>query len=143
MDKNQQVRVGCGALIVNEHNEVLLLKRSVKARDEFGYWSQPGGGVEYGETVESAIKREIREEIGVKIKLLKYLCYTDQHNVKGASHWVAISYLALISSGHVKNMEPDKHEEVKWFPIDRLPRKLSKTTRDSTRAYLASIGQLV
>lgn len=133
-------RVGCGALIVNDKNEVLLLLRSVKSRDEFGYWSQPGGGLDYGETIEQGIKREIKEEVGVTVKLIKYLSYTDQNNVKGADHWVSISYLARIVRGKVKNMEPEKHGDLKWFPINKLPKKLSKTTKDSTRAYISSLG---
>jgi mutator protein MutT len=138
MKSDKLVRIGCGALIVNDNNEVLLLKRSVKARDEYGFWSQPGGGVEYGETIEQAIKREVKEELGVKVKLLNYLCYTDQIKVSGADHWVAISYLARIISGKEKNMEPGKHEGIRWFPITKLPKKLSLTTKDSTKAYLVS-----
>lgn len=136
--KNKEVRLGCGALIVNENNEVLLLKRSVKTRDEYGYWSQPGGAVDYGETVEHAIVREVKEEVGVKIKLIRYLCYTDQTKDTGAGHWVAISYLGKIITGEPKNLEPEKHKEMKWFPLDKLPRKLSVTTRDSAHAYLMS-----
>ncbi len=138
MKNEQVVRVGCGALIVNDKDEVLLLKRADSSRDECGYWSQPGGAVDYGETVEESIIREVQEEVGVKIKLIKYLCYTDQNDVKDAEHWVAISYLAEITSGQVKNMEPHKHSEVKWFRVHKLPRKLSKATHDSTRTYLMS-----
>lgn len=131
-------RLGCGALIVNDKNEVLLLKRSVKSRDEYGYWSQPGGGVDYGETVEDGIKRELMEEVGVEVDLIRLLCYTDQIKVSGPEHWVSISYLAKISSGEPNNMEPDKHSQMKWFSLSKLPKKLSITTKDSTNAYLMS-----
>jgi len=58
--KIKEVRLGCGVLIINNKREVLLLKRLVKSRDEHGFWSQPGGAVDYGETVEHTIKREIK-----------------------------------------------------------------------------------
>ncbi len=137
MSSKSLVRVGCGALIVNEKNEVLLIKRSA-TRNQNDYWSQPGGAVEFGETIKQAIIREIREEVNVKIRLISYLSYTEQIFKKETQHWLAISYLARIISGNVKNLEPHKHSAVKWFPIDKLPKKLSKTTVDSTRAYLTS-----
>lgn len=133
-----EVRVGCGALIVNESDEVLLLLRSVKSRDEFGYWSQPGGGVEFGETVKNAIIREIKEEVGVEIELIKFLSYTDQNYLQKNEHWVSISYLAKIISGNPVNMEPEKHSEMKWFSLNKMPSKLSRTTEESAQAYLAS-----
>jgi len=137
MSSKESVRVGCGALIVNDKKEVLLLKRST-TRNQNGYWSQPGGAVEFGETIKQAITREIREEVNVDIRLIRYLSYTEQIFRKENQHWLAISYLAKIISGNVKNLEHHKHSDLKWFPINKLPKKLSKTTRDSTRAYLAS-----
>ena len=133
-----EVRLGCGALIVNEKNEALLLLRSVKSRDEYGYWSQPGGGVEFGETVKDAIIREIKEEVGVEIELVKFLSYTDQNYLSKNEHWVSISYLARITHGNPVNMEPEKHSEMKWFPLDNMPSKLSRTTEQSAKAYLES-----
>jgi ADP-ribose pyrophosphatase len=134
------IGVGCGALIVNDRNETLLLKR-VGDRVDSGVWAKSGGKVEFGETVQDAIKREVREELGVEIELLDYLGFTDQINPPGSPgvHWVAISYLARIISGEPKNMEPDKHEEMKWFPLDALPENTSKTTTEPALIYLSGI----
>ena len=137
-DNKPNVRVGCGALIINDKGEALLLKRDVKSRDEYGYWSQPGGGVEFGETIKEAIVREIKEEVGVEIELIKFLSYTDQNYLSKNEHWVSISYLAKIISGEPTNMEPEKHAQMKWFSLSDLPKKLSRTTEESVRAYLES-----
>ena len=60
-------RVGCGALIQDANNRILLVKR---LRDpEAGCWGFPGGKVDFGETVEAAICREITEELGISITL--------------------------------------------------------------------------
>ena len=136
--KNRIVRVGCGALIINDKGEVLLLKRGKKTRNQAGLWCQPGGGVDYGETVEQAIIREIKEELGIEIQLVKYLCYTDQILSDEDQHWIAISYLGKIVKGEAQNLEPHKHEEIAWFSINSLPDDLSDTTKDSTKAYLVS-----
>jgi len=139
MKSIDQVRVGCGALIINDRNETLLVKRGVKTRNQAGHWCQPGGAVDFGETVERAIEREIKEELGISIKLIKYLCYTDQILKKEKQHWIAISYLAKIVAGKPQNLEPQKHDEIKWFPLDKLPKKLSITTKDSTYYYKKGI----
>lgn len=131
------IGVGAGALIVNQENEVLLLKRGRKSRNNVGFWSQPGGRVDFGEKIEAAIIREVREETGIEITLLRYLCYTDEFLKKENQHWVAISFLAKISKGSPKIMEKGKHDDIRWFNLKKLPKKLEKTTKDSTKAYLA------
>ena len=130
----KNVRVGCGALIINDLGQVLLLKRK-NTRNERGFWNQPGGGVEFGETIEEAIKREIKEELGVEVALFRYLCFTDQILRKEDQHWIAISYLAKIKKGIPKNIEPHKHEEIGWFNLTKLPENLAQTTKDSIASY--------
>ena len=130
------VGVGCGALIVNEKNETLLLKRTVKTRNRSGFWSKPGGGVEFGEKIEDAVKREIKEELNVDIEIIKFLCFTESILQEEKQHWISFNYLAKIISGEVKNMEPEKHEEIKWFLLDNLPEKLTHGSMESINEYL-------
>ncbi|MCC7543459.1 NUDIX domain-containing protein [bacterium] len=54
---NCYYRVSVKALITNEHNQLLV----VRERDS---WDMPGGGLEWGEDLHSALRREIREELG-------------------------------------------------------------------------------
>jgi ADP-ribose pyrophosphatase YjhB (NUDIX family) len=54
---------------------MLLLKRPDKITPDkttSGIWSVPGLEVEFMENVEDAVKREVREEIGVEIKIVKH-----------------------------------------------------------------------
>jgi len=55
------VAVGC---LIVEENKVLLVKR--KNPPNAGLWAIPGGKVEYGETLEDALKREMREKLDLK-----------------------------------------------------------------------------
>ncbi|MBI2889082.1 MAG: NUDIX domain-containing protein [Candidatus Liptonbacteria bacterium] len=128
------IGVGCGALIVNDCGETLLLKR--KNRNEIGMWCKPGGAVEYGETVEDAVRREVKEEFGVEIELLESLGFTNQILPAEKEHWVAFHYLARITKGKPRNCEPDKTKEFGWFPIDKLPEPLTQTTREPVEMYL-------
>ena len=135
------IGVGCGALIINDNNEILLLKRSGKIRNEDGFWSKPGGSVEFGEKVTDAIKREIKEELGVDIELLQFLGYNDHIIPDENQHWVAIHYLAKIINGTPENLEPNKHSEIKWFPINDLPENITSTTTEPIKFYLDSLDK--
>ena len=59
------IGVGSGAIIVNREGKVFLAKRGRDARNESGKWEFPGGGVEFGERLEDALVREVREEYGL------------------------------------------------------------------------------
>ncbi len=133
------IGVGCGALIVNDKNETLLFKRGIKSRNQAGYWSKPGGTVEFGEKIEDAIRREIKEELGVDIELIKFLGFTNHIIKEENQHWLSISYLAKITKGDPKNMEPNKHDEIGWFSLDNLPEKLTQTTSELIEEYLKSL----
>lgn len=130
------VGVGCGALIINDKREALLLKRTSKTRNQAGFWMQPGGGVEFGERVEDSVKREIKEELGIDIEILRFLSFTEGIMPEEKQHWVALSFLGKIIGGEVQNLEPEKHEEIKWFSLNNLPEPLAQNTKDSIKEYL-------
>lgn len=126
--------LGCGALIVNDKNQVLLLRRTKKCQCGMkGIWSRPGGTVEFGETVEESIKREIKEELDIDIELFGPNTYYDdirvEDNIK--KHWVACGCFAKIISGELKNLEPEKHDKLGWFELDNLPENIVAYTKIS------------
>jgi 8-oxo-dGTP diphosphatase len=131
------VGVGGGVLIFNEKGEVLLKKRSKKSKNEVGFWQQLGGSIDYGEKVINAVRREIKEEAGIEIKIWGLLPHTDQILNKDKQHWLAVNYLADIKSGDVKNMEPEKCDKMFWFSFKKLPKKIGQPTRESIKNYLA------
>ena len=130
------IGIGCGALIINENNETLLVRRTGKTRNQAGFWSKPGGGVEFGEKIEDAVKREVKEELGIDIELIRFLGFSN-HIVKNENqHWIAFNYLAKIINGHPQNLEPEKHDEIKWFNFNNLPEKITQTTIEPIKEYL-------
>lgn len=72
-------RVGVGAFIIDENEKLLLILRNTNP--ERMHWSIPGGKVEWMETVEDTVVREIKEETNLDIKLESLLCVTD-HIIK-------------------------------------------------------------
>lgn len=62
------IGVGVGAAIFNTEGKLFITLRGKEAKNERGKWEIPGGSVEFGETFQEAIKREIKEEVGVEVE---------------------------------------------------------------------------
>ena len=75
-----QFRVIVVALVQNSRDEYLIC-RMPKDRGVFpDQWGLPGGGIEEGERMETALRRELREELGVEVSDIKPLFFKDgQH----------------------------------------------------------------
>lgn len=108
----------------------LMNKRSVNCRDEHGCWDQGGGSVEFGDTIEETIKREVTEEYCTRVLGCEFLGYRDvhrEHNGK-KTHWIALDFKVLVDREGVRNGEPHKFDELGWFTLDSLPAPLHSQT---------------
>ena len=126
------IKVGIGVLVL-KNNRVLLKKRRGKhGHDE--YEDAGGGHLEYMESFIDCAKRELREELGIEIKNIRFLCIS---NVKKyvPKHYVDIGLVAEWASGKPKIMEPKKCSELGWFDLDKLPEPLTEWTRYYLEAY--------
>ena len=110
--------------------------RSKNSKNEIGWWCKPGGELEYGETAIKAMKREMKEEVGLDIDIWGILPNTDHILKKEGQHWMAINFLATIKKGTAKIMEPHKFDEIGWFALDKLPKKTTKTTVEPARYFM-------
>lgn len=101
----------------------LLAKRSVRCRDEHGTWDPGGGGLEFGDTVEDTLRKEIAEEYCTDILNYEFLGYRDVHRRHNdqKTHWIGLDFKVLVDRSKVRNGEPHKLEEIGWFRLDELP----------------------
>ncbi len=127
------IGVGVGAFILNDNNELLLQKRAVPAEKD--HWCIPGGRLELFETLENAVIRETKEETDLDIEVLKIMGVCNHIIKEEEAHWIATSYLCKIKNGEPKIMEPDKASDMKWFSLDKLPEKLTITTKKALEDY--------
>lgn len=111
------IGVGVGAAIFNDEGKILLSLRGKEAKNEKGKWEIPGGSVEFGETFKKALKREIKEEIGVEIEIIKLLYICDHIIPEEHQHWVSPTFVCKITKGTPKVLEPKKCEKIGWFSI--------------------------
>ena len=80
-----------------------------------GMWEFPGGKIESGESREVALKREIREELGVDITIDKFLCTTDYDYP--SFHLTMHCYLCSIMSGEIELRE---HKSARWLTTELI-----------------------
>lgn len=104
--------------------------RGPKARNEAGKWEVPGGAVEYGETFEQALVREVFEELGIHIRVKALLQVCDHILVEEQEHWVAPTYICELVSGTPCIQEPEKCTQIGWFSLEEAQKlRLAHVTK--------------
>ena len=104
------------AVLVNS-NRVLLCHRHPNRRWYPNVWDLPGGHIEDAETPAEAVVRELREELGVTIRLnsaTPFRIYDPAPDLT-LHAWVVTKW-----SGDITNLAPDEHDEIRWFNYDEL-----------------------
>lgn len=130
---HREPRVGVGAVVISKQGKVLLALR--RRAPEAQHWGILGGKVEYFETLEDAVRREVKEESGLDVTIQELLCVTDHIITEENSHWVSPAYLCEINSGSVEKREPNTIAEIDWFAVDDLPSPLTMTARNALEVY--------
>ncbi len=111
--------VGVGAVVVRD-GKALLIKRGHEPRK--GEWSLPGGIVELGEALLDALRREVREETGLEIRIGPHIETFDRihHDAEGRVrfHFVIVDYLCEAEDG--QPIAGTDAEAVAWATADDL-----------------------
>ena len=93
-------RLTIDAIIKRKDGSIVLVKR--KNEPFKGMHALPGGFVEYGETVEQAVLREVKEETGLEVKILKLLGVYSDPKRDPRGHTVAVAFLCAEESGELR-----------------------------------------
>ena len=121
--------------VVFKDKKVLLIKRLKEPYKN--YWALPGGFVEYGEKTEDACLRELEEETSLKGNIEKLIGVYSKPDRDPRGHTISIAYIVSAKSDKVK--PSDDAKEVKWFPVDNLP-KLAFDHLDIIKDALQSLN---
>ncbi|MDQ7950009.1 MAG: NUDIX domain-containing protein [Pedobacter sp.] len=129
-------------LLISPQNEVLI-------SDEFEYGMNftkfPGGGLELGEGLIDALKREFMEECNVEVEVTGHFYTTDFYEKSAFNESQVISIYYLVKELHplqvaikhqVFDFEPDSTQSFRWVPIDQLNESDLTFKTDQTVARL-------
>mgnify|MGYP001370751459 CR=1 FL=1 len=129
------LRIGVGAIVLNEHNKVLVGKRKDNPIDK---WQMPQGGVDKNEDLYSAMRRELYEETSItSFKLIReikrWLTYELPANLKGKiwkgkfrgqkQKWYILRFTGDDKEINVKTKNPE-FIDWKWIKIEELPQSI-------------------
>jgi NAD+ diphosphatase len=99
--------------IIN-NNKILLVRNN---GGPFKRFAQVAGYVEIGESFEDTVKREVFEEVGLRVKNIKY--YKNQP--WGLSDTQMIGYTCELSGDDKFKIQEDEIQEARWFSADEIP----------------------
>ena len=129
------LRIGVGAIVLNEYNRVLVGKRK---DNPINKWQMPQGGVNKDEDLYSAMRRELYEETSItSFRLIreidKWLTYELPENLKGKiwkgkfrgqkQKWYILRFTGEDKEINVKTKDPE-FIDWKWIKIDELPQSI-------------------
>jgi len=103
-------RIGVFALIFNDEKQILLGHRR-----DIDWWNLPGGGMENGETVDDALRREVREETGLEVKIERLVGVYS----KPQKQEVVLTFLCQVIGGTLQSTEETR--ESRYFAPETLP----------------------
>lgn len=106
------------AILVSNRNSVLLIERG---GDPFkGKWALPGGFIEMDEELETACRRELEEETGLRVGELKQFRAYGGVNRDPRHRTISVLFYAFTDDELIANAGDDA-AKAQWFPLNQLP----------------------
>lgn len=102
--------------VIFRDGKVLLVRRARSPGK--GFYSLPGGRVEFGESLHTALHREVDEETGLRIEILGFAGWREVLPTSGGGHYVIMSFAARWTE-----REPvlnDEHDDFKWLAPEAI-----------------------
>lgn len=124
------------SVILKKDGKILLAKEVLE--DSREHWIIPGGKVEFGERLEDAAAREIKEELGIGIAIKSFLGFHEAVHTEHNYHTIIFFYEAEPLSGFAK-INDNKILEAKYFSRDEI-RELNLI--DSARIILEKLHEI-
>lgn len=120
----QSIKVSVDAVVFGYDQEqdisILLIKRKFEPFQKF--WALPGGLVKDDESLEDAVRRELKEEAGIDVNYLEQLYSFGKPDRDPRNRVVSVAYFGLVRPADYQLSAETDAEDVAWFSIKKLPR---------------------
>lgn len=126
------------AFYCNDGNgNFLVHKRGDHARDEKGVWDFGAGAPDFGERVEDAVLREVKEEWGVRGTIQEQLPAMSILRTFESipTHWIAIPFFIQVDVKKARIMERQKFSEMRIVRLSRLPQPFHQGVQQCMAEY--------
>lgn len=139
-----QPRIAAAAIILDDQQRILLIRKIEDGSPDGGLWSLPGGKLDMGETLEMCVRRETAEETGLELLKTRRLP-TVSEDIDADRHFVTFYFQTARWSGTPTIGEPTKHVELGWFEKNHLVWAVNGMAADiamqaSLRRFIAAGG---
>lgn len=138
MNTRDRFKLIASLYLILIHDEQILLMRRKNTGFEDGNYGLPSGHLEDNETLTQGLVREAKEEIGIVIKpgdlQLVEVIHRKHEDIR-----LDFFFIAKIYSGNPTNCEPQKCDDLRWFPINKLPINTIAYIRQAIENYLKNI----
>ena len=121
---NRKPDVSCVFVCQDADGRILLARRSAGARDEPGTWDCGAGAIEFGETFDEAVTREVIEEYATPPLTIRLLGVRNVLRQDPPSHWIAVVFAVRLDHRAARIGEPHKFDELRWCAPEALPSPL-------------------
>ncbi len=127
------LRAAVYAMFIKE-GKILLLRRFNTGWQD-GKYSFPAGHLEAGEKVTDAVIREVLEEVGVELQPERLRFAHAMLRRSSDKEYLDFFFAVENWNGEPKNAEPDKCDDLSWFPLEELPPNLLGSVRSAIQSY--------
>ncbi|WP_281227470.1 NUDIX hydrolase [Flavobacterium aquiphilum] len=123
MSENQNIRVAVDAIVFGyQNNQLYVLLIQQKFGTEKSYWALPGGLVKNDESLQDAVKRELKEETNITVNYFEQLfTFGDDVFRDPRNRVISVAYFALVDAEKLKVIADTDAEKAQWFKIDEIP----------------------
>jgi 8-oxo-dGTP diphosphatase len=125
------------AIVPYPSDRILLIKRNTTPFK--GYWALPGGRKERGEAVEDAIVREVKEETGLNVEVVRKIGeYHEQGTKDNVDYdYYPACFLVKVIGGEMQR-QVSEIQEIRLFNLSEIPENLAFVHNRMIKDYLAS-----
>jgi ADP-ribose pyrophosphatase YjhB (NUDIX family) len=136
MENKERFKLIPEVYLILERDGRILLSRRFQTGYEDGNYSMVAGHVDGNETMREAIARETAEESGLKINPLKLEHLLTMHRWCGDHERIGLYFTTKHWDGEIRNMEPNKCDDLSWFPLEQLPENTIPYIQTAISCYL-------